>query len=1548
MHLLVGHMLNRIRYKVALLFCLILLFSSAALCQLNPGLTASSAMNPSEYGGLVTLTASTVNGPTGTIIFSEGTTVLQTTSIPIQVFNCGPHHGICNSWTVTFSSTQLPLGNNTIAVSYSGDSNYTPAATNITQTIAGQAATPTVTVTSSQNPTVWNGLVVLSASVTGGATGTVIFTDSFFGVLGTPQLSGGVATLNAWWNTIGIDPITASYSGDGNNAPATSPTLQQQVLPSLALAAAPNPTTVNNPVVLTAEMPSDATGTMTFMDGTVVLGTSDLSAESGGLLSWAMAVATYTATETTAGSHSVVASYSGDSNYPPGLTNFVQLAVTQQLQVTTTALPYGTINTPYSGTLIVNGGVSPYSWSVIAGTLPAGLSLDPNSGNISGTPTTTGAYSFTVQVTDASSNTASQSLTITITSFAQPFITSLSPTTGAINIPVTILGGNFGNSQNGSTVTFNGAPAQSIINWTPTGIIAVVPSTASSGPVVVTVGGSSSNSFTFTVTGATITGLNPSAGGTGTPVTISGTGFGTSQGTNAITFNGIAASPTTWGDQTVITPVPAGASSGPVVITINGQPTNGQNFAVGANISSIAPTAGGPGTLVTVAGSGFGTSQGSSTVAFNGVPASPSSWSNTSISVPVPATATTGPVVVMVGRYASNGLTFAVSPSISNVLPTGGPVGTPITVRGLNFGLTQGTSSITFNGAAATPTNWGPNAIVAPVPAGASTGVIVVTAGGQSSNGVNFTVGAGSITGTVISAGNLSLVSGASVQVLQSNTLIASTSTASDGTYSVPSLTPGTYDVTVSAIGFGTGLSAGNAVSANQVTQVNFSLTLPGTIAGQITQQNGQPPISGANVTIFQGADAVAQASSDNNGNYTAPALAAGSYSVQASASGYNTQTQTNVSVTVGNTTPTNFSLTGQSAITYEYDDAGRLVGVVDSLNGGATYTYDPVGNILSISRISQGQVSIVGFSPTTGPVGTTVVISGAGFSPTPAQDTVAFNGVAANVVSATTTQLTVTVPTNATTGPISVTAPSGSYTTSNSFTVTTGTNGVAITSFAPLEGGAGSVVTIYGTGFDTTPSNDRVAFNGSPASVTSASQTMVSAVVPAQVTTGYISIATPAGSALSSLQFLTGQLQITNTTLPYGTINAPYYTTLTASGGVSPYSWSVINGTLPAGLSLNPNSGVISGTPTTSGTSNVTFQVTDAYSFTANKSLTISISTFTILDVPGQSNTAAYGINSSGTVVGSYYAGDGYEEAFIVVPPYGPSNYTLLALPSGGILGGYAPINPGLFINDSGTVAGSYIDSSGVQHGFTRDPSSGVITTFDAQPSGIYGTVVTGLNNLGEVVGMYKLTSSLLDYGFVRGVDGSITVFFDPSGGSDYDDGTYALGINDSGAITGYSAYNNYGGNAHGFMTLDAGTTFTDFDVLSGDTGGFSLGTDASQNPVIVGGDPIDEVTAGVFLRAGDGTVTTFDPSQGSGIQAVPTCIYDAGLQGNPMVTGWWLSNSTYNYYGFFRDALGNISSFQVTNTATITLPWALNASGTITGYFTDWGATHGFVGHP
>src|SRR3990172_6090679 len=85
-------------------------------------------------------------------------------------------------------------------------------------------------------------------------------------------------------------------------------------------------------------------------------------------------------------------------------------------------------------------------------------------------------------------------------------------------------------------------------------------------------------------------------------------------------------------------------------------------------------------------------------------------------------------------------------------------------------------------------------------------------------------------------------------------------------------------------------------------------------------------------------------------------------------------------------------------------------------------------------------------------------------------------------------------------------------------------------------------------------------------------------------------------------------QLAVTTTTLPYGTVGTAYSQTTTASGGKTPYTWSITSGSLPASLTIAAATGTISGTTTAAGAFNFTVQVMDVDAFTATKALSITI----------------------------------------------------------------------------------------------------------------------------------------------------------------------------------------------------------------------------------------------------------------------------------------------------------------------------------------------------
>ena len=413
-------------------------------------------------------------------------------------------------------------------------------------------------------------------------------------------------------------------------------------------------------------------------------------------------------------------------------------------------------------TFSISGTISPVAGGNGAMVTLSGAASASTTANSSGDYTfnglSNGTYTVTPSLAGYSYNPASQNTTVnganvgginfTANAVAvAPSITSLTPASGLVGSAVTIGGANFGATQGTSTVKFNGTAATAT-SWSATSIGVTVPAGATTGNVVVTVGGLASNGVSFTVTtpAPSITSLNPTSGLVGISVTISGANFGATQGTSTVKFNGTAATASSWSATSIGVTVPAGATNGNVVVTVGGVASNGVSFTVttpAPSITSLNPTSGLAGSAVTISGANFGATQGTSTVQFNGTAATATSWSATSIGVTVPTGATTGNVVVTVGGIASNGVSFTVTvpaPSITSLNPTSGLVGSSVTISGANFGATQGTSTVQFNGTAATATSWSATSIGVTVPTGATTGNVVVTVGGIASNGVSFTV----------------------------------------------------------------------------------------------------------------------------------------------------------------------------------------------------------------------------------------------------------------------------------------------------------------------------------------------------------------------------------------------------------------------------------------------------------------------------------------------------------------------------------------------------------------------------------------------------------------------------------------------------------------------------------------------------------------------------------------------------------------------------------------------------------------------------------------
>jgi hypothetical protein len=401
------------------------------------------------------------------------------------------------------------------------------------------------------------------------------------------------------------------------------------------------------------------------------------------------------------------------------------------------------------------------------------------------TVTTTGAYNASMTLATGTSYWAMVMVALKGSGSGQnaPVITSLSSTSLSAYESVTINGSNFGTS---GSVTFNGLGALTQFgSWSSTQIIVNVPFGISAGNVVVTVNGTPSSGFPYTVSpGPSVQNPSPYYATVGTPVSILGAGFGTSQG--SVSFNGVLAATTSWSNTSITAVVPMSATAGNVTVTVNGI-TSGSLvnnyksptwFSPGPLITSVSPSVGPTGTVVTITGVRL-TIVGSNpqllgTVTFNGTLAASdgygepmtgaTTWTDTQIILPVPTGATTGNVVVFVPVQGtgntgsnqpeanSNGLLYTVGaapPNISSLSALGGPGGSSLTISG-TFGSVQGTvlfqNTDIGGNTSASITTWAANSIVVQVPPTLPIGLFnvqVVNSAGSSNTESFWITGAG-------------------------------------------------------------------------------------------------------------------------------------------------------------------------------------------------------------------------------------------------------------------------------------------------------------------------------------------------------------------------------------------------------------------------------------------------------------------------------------------------------------------------------------------------------------------------------------------------------------------------------------------------------------------------------------------------------------------------------------------------------------------------------------------------------------------------------------
>ncbi len=409
----------------------ILLNISSATTRTPTTTTLSSSPNPSIVDQTVNFVATVVaqNGgsPSGTVTFKDGANTIGTASV--VTCNCA------SRGTATLPLSTLGAGTHTITAVYGGDVTFTGSTSSaITQTVLPKTAT-TTTLNSSLNPSYVGQSVTFTAAVSpSGASGTVTFYDGTT-ILGTGSLnSSGQVTFSTSTFAAGPHSITASYNGNTNFAASSSTALTQTVnkfSTSTALTLSPNTTAFGQPVTITAGVTSSAgvpAGTVTFYDGATALGTGSLN-NSG--------QATLSTSSLAAGSHSITASYAGNSNFASS----TSAALTQTVNKanTTTAISTQLPNPSVAGqpvavnftvTPVAPGSGTPTGNVTVSDGLGDACTATPAAGGCSLVFATAGAK--TVKASYAGDSNFNASTSAGVTHNVTDFSISASPTSQTI------------------------------------------------------------------------------------------------------------------------------------------------------------------------------------------------------------------------------------------------------------------------------------------------------------------------------------------------------------------------------------------------------------------------------------------------------------------------------------------------------------------------------------------------------------------------------------------------------------------------------------------------------------------------------------------------------------------------------------------------------------------------------------------------------------------------------------------------------------------------------------------------------------------------------------------------------------------------------------------------------------------------------------------------------------------------------------------------------------------------------------------------------------
>ena len=1096
---------------------------------------------------------------------------------------------------------------------------------------------------------------------------------------------------------------------------------------------------------------------------------------------------------------------------------------------------------------------------------------------------------------------------------APPVVKSFSPASAAKGTTVTIKGSGFINA---TRVAFGGTYASSYSIVNDSTITAIV-NTGATGSVQVynSYGSGLLSGFTYIAPVPVITSFSPVKGGTGTYVTIYGTGL---SGATSVTFGGISASSFYSSGDTYLYAYVGSGASGSVSVTTSGGTAKlaGFTYVAPPVVKSFSPTSAATGKTITITGSGF---LNTTSVSFGSTYASSYSIVNDSTITAIVGTGTTGSVQVSssYGSGSLGGFTYiAPVPVITSFTPTSGGSGTYVTVYGTGL---SGATSVTFGGVPASSFYvYGDTYLYAYVGSGASGSVSVTTSGGTAKL-AGFTYYAGP---KITSFSPSSATKGATVTI------------------------------------HGSGFTNAYSVYFGGTNATSYTVLNDSTITAIVsTGASGSVEVDGSYGYGYLGGF-----------TYIAPVPVITSFSPTSSGSGkgvyiYGTGLTGTTSVSFGGVPASSFYVYSDTYI-YAYVGSGASGSVSITTSGGtatlAGFTYLPPPVITS-------------FSPVSATKGATVTISGKGFTNA---TSVYFGGMNAsnyNVINDST--ITAVVSTGST-GSISIYTAAGTGTLGG-FTYIAPVP--VITSFSPTSAGTGRTVSIYGTGltgatsvtFGGIPATNFYvnsdtyiyAYVGSGASgsvsVTTSGGTATLA--------GFTYLAPPVITSFSPASATKGATVIilgknfTNATYIYfgGTYAASYSvvndSTITAvvgagtTGSISVYT-SAGSGTLGGFTYIAPVPVVTSFSPTSAGKGGYVYIY--GTGFTGTTSVTFGgIPASTFYSGSDTYLTAYVGTGASGSVSVTTSGGTGTLGGFTYIAPATVTSFTPTTASKGTVVtisgSGFLYANSVSFggtsatnftiVDDStltaivgagtsGNVSVTTSGGTGSLSGFTYVAPVPVITSISPTSAGkggsvyIYGSGFTGATSVlfgGVPATSFYVYSDTYMYAYVgSGASGSVSVT--TSGGTGNLAGFIYLApptvtsFSPATATQGDTVTIVGSGFTNAYYVYFGGTNAASFKVINDNTIKAVVGGGKSGN-VSVNTSVGTGSLAGFTYVAPVPTITSISPT--SSTKGNTVYIYGTGLTGATSVTfggvpasSFYVYNDTYMYAYVGNGATGSV----------------------------------------